>query len=179
MRLAVIAAALLTAACGSGDRAGAPAAKGNAAAPAEAAATAEAGFSMRPGEWEIVTAMDMGALPAGAHVPQMPPTRVCLTPADVARGNAALLSGSGHRYGVDCDYRGVSVSAGRIRGTSTCRREGMEVSMTMDGTVSQTAYDISQQIRTTIQGRSRESAGHMTGRRIGDCAPGQNQGGRQ
>jgi hypothetical protein len=162
---------LLLAACGqsgSGNQQTSGAGNGTAtAAPGGA-------LNIQPGEWEITTEMQMSALPGGARVPELPPTtmRHCVTAEDVARSNKAFLGGGGQE-GADCDYRGVSIVSGRIRGTSRCTstRAGgrMDMTMTMDGTMTPTSYDVNQRMRMTRAGRTTEMSGHMTGRRIGAC----------
>lgn len=168
----VLVLAFALAGCGGANQAGNGQAAANGAAPAAAPAApvAPAGgiVQMEPGEWEISMAMEGG--------PTLPGTRTCLTQADVERGSAAMLNGGASHHGVTCDYSGVTMSGGRIQGTSRCTRAGgMQMSMTMDGTMTPTAYDVNQQIRTTMHGQTRKSAGHMTGRRIGECAPGQDR----
>lgn len=167
------AAVLLLAACGqsgSGNQQSSGAANGT----ATAAAAGDGALNIQPGEWEITTEMQMSALPGGARVPELPPTtmRHCVTAEDVARSNKAFLGGGG-QHGVDCDYRGVTIAGGRIQGTSRCTstRAGgsMDMTMTMDGTMTPTSYDVNQRMRMTRAGRTTEMSGHMTGRRIGAC----------
>jgi hypothetical protein len=153
----------------------------NAQTGAEPRATASAGGSggltIQPGEWEITMEMQAGqatGMPAGMHMPQIPvrTIRSCVTPEQVARANASFLNGGGHA-GMDCDYSRVTVGGGRIQGTSTCRREGMQATVVMDGSFTPTGYDINQQMRSTMHGRTMSSTNHLVGRRIGECPPGQ------
>jgi len=141
----------------------------NAVTPAGAAAggAAAAMMQMQPGEWEISMTLPNGG--------QLPGTRICLTPEDVARGAAAMMSGGGRQQqGINCDYSGVTIAGGRIQGTSTCTSaRGMTISITMDGTMTPTGYDVNQHMRTTVQGQTRETDGHITGRRVGECQAGQ------
>ena len=168
------AALLLIVACGQGEnrnRQASAAGQGG----ATAAASGSEGLTIQPGEWEVTTQMQMGRppnMPAGMRMPDVPPTttRHCTTAEDVARGNRAFLGGGSGAHGVDCDYRNVSIAGGRIQGVSTCRRAGMEMAMTMDGTMTPTAYDIDERIRMTMRGRTSETTGHMSGRRVGECA---------
>lgn len=171
----ILASALLLAACGqqAGNNQQAAAGGGNKAAPA---ASASSGFTMEPGEWETTMLMAMPAaadLPPGVELPQAQPitSRTCITPEQVRDARAAFLGGGGHP-GVECDYSGVTMAGGRISGTSRCRSANVEMSMTMDGSFTPTAYDINQRMRSTIGGRTRESTGHMTGRRVGECPAG-------
>ena len=151
------------------------------ASAAPAAATSAAGGSgsltIQPGEWEItmeVGAPEVSGMPAGMHMPHVPPTTVrsCVTPEQVSRANANFLSGSGHA-GMECDYSGVTVGGGRIQGTSSCRRADIQATVTMDGSFTPTSYDVRQQMHSTIRGRTSSSTNHLLGRRIGDCTPGQ------
>ena len=150
------------------------------AAPAQtatAAAGGNGGLNIQPGEWEItmeMRTMQATGMPAGMTIPQMPPStiRSCVTPEQVSRANANFLSGGGHA-GMNCDYSGVTVADGRIQGTSTCSRAGMEARVTMDGSFTPTSYDINQQMQSTNHGRAISSTNHLVGRRIGECTPGQ------
>ncbi len=143
---------------------GAPAAGGG------AGGAASAMMQMQPGEWEISMTLPNGG--------QLPGTRVCITPDDVARGAAAMMGGGRQQQGIDCDYSGVTIAGGRIQGTSTCTQQGgMTISITMDGTMSPTAYDVSQRMRTTVRGQTRETEARITGRRIGECQAGQRPAG--
>jgi hypothetical protein len=170
--------ALLLAGCGSqsanqqtgGNQQVAPA-----ATPAPAGGSG--GLTIQPGLWEITMEMRntrMTGMPEGMPMPQIPPTTVrsCVTPEQVGRANASFLGGGGHA-GIDCDYSGVTIAGGRIQGTSTCSRSGMQVSATMDGSFTPTHYEIDQQLHSTMQGRTSSSTNHLVGRRIGECPPGQ------
>jgi hypothetical protein len=150
-----------------------------AAAPPAAGAGGSGGLTIQPGEWEITMEMqsaEVSGMPAGMHMPNIPPStlRSCVTPEQVSRANANFLSGSGHA-GIDCDYSGVTVAGGRIQGTSTCSRAGMQATVTMDGSFTPTSYDIRQQMRSTMNGRTSSSTNHLVGRRVGECTPGEAQ----
>jgi hypothetical protein len=180
MRLRIAAVAvLLLAGCGSQSANQQPGNQQAAAGPAPAAAPAggAGGLTIQPGEWEITMEMrttQATGMPAGMTMPQIPPTtaRSCVTPEQVSRANANFLSGSGHA-GMACDYSGVTVAGGRIQGTSSCRREGIEARVVMDGSFTPTSYDIVQQMQSTMHGRTMSSTNHLVGRRIGECPPGQ------
>jgi hypothetical protein len=113
-------------------------------------------------------------MPEGMTMPQIPPTTVrsCVTPEQVSRANASFLNGGAHP-GIDCDYSRVTIAGGRIRGTSTCSRTGMEVVVIMEGSFTPTSYEIDQQVRSTMRGRATSSINHLVGRRVGECTPGQ------
>ena len=154
----------------------AQAAAGQASASASAAG-GSGSLTIQPGEWEITMEMrttEASGMPAGVHIPQMPPStiRSCVTPEQVSRANANFLSGNGHA-GMRCDYSGVTVAGGRIQGTSTCSRAGMEARVTMDGSFTPTSYDINQQMQSTMHGRTISSTNHLVGRRVGECTPGE------
>ena len=187
MKLQIAAATiLLLAGCGSqnADKGaggnGQEGGNGQASAAPAAAASAAGGsgsLTIQPGEWEITMEMEAAettGMPPGMHLPHMPPTTVrsCVTPEQVSRANANFLSGSGHA-GIACDYSGVTVAGGRIQGTSTCHRADMEATVTMDGSFTPTSYDVRQQMRSTMRGRTSSSTNHLVGRRIGECTPGQ------
>jgi hypothetical protein len=170
---------LLLAGCGSQSANQQPGNQQAAAEPAPAAGPAGGAGSLniQPGEWEITMEMHAAppaGMPAGVTMPQIPPTttRSCVTPEQVSRANANFLSGGGHA-GMACDYSGVTVAGGRIQGTSSCRREGIEARVVMDGSFTPTSYDINQQMQSTMHGRTMSSTNHLVGRRIGECPPGQ------
>jgi hypothetical protein len=173
---------LLLAGCGSqgaNQQAANQQASANAQAPAQpgsAPTGGSGGLSIQPGEWEINMTMQAqaGDMPAGVQMPQMPPTivRSCVTPEQVARANGSFLSGSGHS-GMDCDYSHVAIAGGRIQGTSTCSRAGIQATVTMDGSITPTSYDINQQMQSTVHGRTMSSTNHLVGRRVGECTPGE------
>jgi hypothetical protein len=145
--------------------------------PAGAAAGGAGSLTIQPGLWEISMAMQAAqgsGMPAGMHVPPSPPTivRTCVTPEQVSRANAGFLSGNAHR-GMTCDYSQVSVTGGRIQGTSSCSMAGMVATATMDGSFTPTSYDIHQQMRSDIHGRTVLTTSQLAGRRIGECTPGQ------
>jgi len=182
-RIAAI-ATLLLAGCGSqsaNQQSANQQASGNQLAASGQTATATAGGSgglnIQPGLWEVTMEMrtvEASGMPAGMHMPQVPPStiRSCVTPEQVSRANANFLSGGGHA-GMSCDYSGVTVAGGRIQGTSTCGRAGMQATVTMDGSFTPTSYDINQQMHSTMHGRTMSSTNHLVGRRVGECAPGQ------
>lgn len=176
MKHALAILTLLLAACGKSGTQQAAAGTNGDTATATAAAGGEGVLTIQPGEWETTMLMhmpDVPNLPRGVHLPPAQPitTRSCITAEQVARSNKAFLGG-GTQHGVDCDYSGVTIGDGRIHGTSTCGRNGVQVTMTMDGSFTPTAYDINQQMTMTTRGRTSNSTGHMTGRRISECAPG-------
>jgi hypothetical protein len=189
MKLRIIAiATLLLAGCGSqsanqqsanqqagNDQAGGTEQAAGQAAPAPAGGSGS--LTIQPGLWEIsveMHAVQASGMPAGMTMPQVPPTTVrsCVTPEQVSRANANFLSGSGHA-GMACDYSQVTVAGGRIQGTSSCSRSGMEATVVMDGSFTPTSYDINQRMQSTMHGRAMSSTNHLVGRRIGECAPGQ------
>jgi hypothetical protein len=166
---------LLLAGCGSqaGQQAGANGQAGGNRSSASAA-PGSGGLTIQPGEWEITMEMQaaqVSGMPAGVQMPHIPPTttRSCVTPEQVSRANAAFLGGASAHPGIDCDYSGITIGGGRIQGTSTCRRAGMQVSVTMDGSFTPTSYDVHQQMHSTMSGRTSESTNHLVGRRVGEC----------
>ncbi|MBV9882098.1 MAG: DUF3617 domain-containing protein [Sphingomonadaceae bacterium] len=188
MRLRLASTALLLlAACGSQSsnreaaNGAAPAGPTGAAAPAADAGGAGL-TTIQPGEWEVTMAIrstEMSGMPAGMRAPNIPPTtmRSCVTPEQVARGNAAFLSGGSHRSGVDCDYSRVTVSGGRIQGTSSCTGPNLQATVTLDGSFTPTSYEMDEQMESNVRGRTMRTTNHLSGHRIGDCAPGQENAG--
>lgn len=169
-------AVLLLAAC-SGS-AGNQQASGNGSAGEASASSTQAGstgLNLQPGEWEITMTMSgvqATGLPAGVTMPQtaLQPVRSCLTAERLRHTNAAIFGGASNRYGMNCDYSGVTVANGRIQGRSTCSGRGMTATATMDGSFTPTSYDIQQQLQTSTQGRESRSTNHLVGRRVGDCS---------
>jgi hypothetical protein len=174
---------LLLAGCGSQSANREAAANGaspadRTAAAAPAAGESGGGLTIQPGEWEVTMAIrstEMSGMPAGMPAPNIPPTtmRSCVTPEQVARGNAAFLSGGAHRPGFDCDYSRVTIAGGRIQGTSTCTGPNLQSTVTLDGSFTPTSYEMDEQMQSTVHGHAMRSTNHLTGRRIGDCTPGQ------
>ena len=167
---------LLLAGCGSqsGQQGGNGQAGGTGPSAAAAPAAGSGGLTIQPGEWEITMEMQaaqVSGMPAGMQMPHIPPTttRSCVTPEQVSRANTAFLGGASAHPGIDCDYSGITIADGRIQGTSTCRRAGMQVSVTMDGSFTPTSYDVHQQMHSTMGGRTSESTNHLVGRRVGEC----------
>jgi hypothetical protein len=151
-----------------------------AAAPEQTATSAAGGsgsLTIQPGLWEITMEMrtaQASGMPAGMTMPQIPPSTVrsCVTPEQVSRANAGFLSGNPHP-GMQCDYSGITVAGGRIHGTSSCRRSGIEATVTMDGSFTPTSYDINQQMHSTMHGRTMSSTNHLVGHRVGECTLGE------
>ena len=166
-----IAAVLALAACGGGSEGG----DGNKAAEGKAGGGASAGVTMQPGQWEMtttITRMAVPGMPAGMNAPIPPPqtARNCLTAEEVAQTNANFINESA---GEGCTSENSSMSGGRIQATIQCNRPEGQVRMTMSGQYTATTIDVTQQVRTAAQGgQNIEMDSRITGRRIGDCAPG-------
>jgi hypothetical protein len=172
-----IAGALALAACSGGNDGGdANEAAGNKAA---ASGGGSAGVTMQPGQWEMtatVTRMTVPGMPAGmnAPLPQPSTTQNCLTAEEVAQANANFINESaGGNEG--CTSENSSMSGGRIQATIQCNRPEGQVRMTMAGQYTATTLEMTQQLRTNAQGNNQnvELDSRVTGRRIGDCAPGE------
>jgi hypothetical protein len=137
-----------------------------------------AGLTMQPGQWEMtttVTRMNMPGMPAGMNATPPPnTTRDCLTPEEVARANADFVRESA---GEGCTSQNSSMSGGRIQANIQCDRPEGQTRMTMNGTYTATTLDMTQQVRTTIAGgQTVEMDARMTGRRIGECPAGEENG---
>ena len=169
------AAVLMLAACGgSGDgEADRTADKAEAESGAGSAAAGGAAFAMNPGEWEMtvqMVRMSAPGVPAGA-MPQAPATtvRTCLTPEQASQPTPGFLTGGG-QAGADsnCTYENFSNAGGRIQGTVQCTMPEGTMRMTLDGTVTATSYEMTQQ--TQMSGANQmEMENRITGRRVGDC----------
>jgi hypothetical protein len=122
--------------------------------------------SMRPGQWEITSEMQMPNMPAGVQMPAQKPLLQCIT-ADQAKDPANTLSGQpgrGRGAGSDCKMSDMKTTGKTTMFTMTCttpQKITGTVEMTFgDDTFTQTMKMVMPQGEMTTK---------MTGKRIGDC----------
>lgn len=178
-------AALALAACGSNGDKAASAENGTAAAvgntgnesasngstPASGTASSaaapgrQASLSLEPGLYEIKMTMGAGGA-NGSHSGTN-----CLTREEVAKADAGLFNDKNNK---SCTQQGFSFADGRIQGTLTCSGGDMpgKATVTMNGTYSSTGYDIDQKMAVDAGGMKMNIDSHITGRRVGECKPG-------
>lgn len=172
------AAVLMLAACG-GRSDGEADKAGNEAAAAgdaeDAAAGGEAGaVAMAPGQWEMrveIAAMEVPGMPQGA-MPQIPATTIrhCVTPEEAGRPGAGFLTGNQDAAQNDCTYENFSTANGRVQGTVTCRVAEGTMRTTMDGRITPTSIEMTQQMEMSGTGMpNTRTESRVTGRRVGDC----------
>ena len=173
-------AALMLAACGGqgegeADQAGNQA---EAASGTEGAAPGGAALAMNPGDWEMtvqMVRMNAPGIPAGATPPTPATTvRTCLTPDEASQPTPGFLTGGGQAdANSNCTYENFSNAGGRIQGTVQCTMPEGTMRMTLDGTVTATSYELTQQTQMSGGGTNgMEMESRITGRRIGDCPAG-------
>lgn len=153
---------------------------GEAASPAAGTAgTAGTAVKMRPGEWETTVEtlkVDAPGMPkemAGMMASQQKMTmRSCITAAQTEQPSGDLFRG---KTDGNCKYEDFTVSGGRVKGKMTCSGGSTPGSVTleMDGRYGSESYEVSQKMRTDVQGMKMNVDSRVTARRVGDCPAGQ------
>ena len=133
-------------------------------------------MKIQPGQWEatneIISVSAPGVPPEALEqmIGQTSTVSNCITPEQAAQPNANFLA---VQKTSDCTYQDWSMDDGRMSGTMTCTGGQLPGTMTMkmDGTYSDEAYDMTMDMETaglpggitmTVQART-------TGERVGDC----------
>lgn len=132
---------------------------------------------MRPGQWETTTEMQMQMpnipnLPAGFQMPAMPAqkTSVCITPeqAKDPAGTVPRQSGRGRGGKDDCKVTDYKMSGNTATWKMACTSPD-KVAGTGEMTFGDDSYTSTMKM-VMSQG---EMSMKTTGKRVGDCAPGQ------
>jgi len=167
------AALLALVSCGKGDE------KGRKQSAQDVAKEISA-MKMEPGQWqatnEILSASAPG-LPKGAldqMIGHKTTIENCVTPEQAERPSANFLAAQKNS---DCTYQDFSMEGGRVTGTMSCKggqAPGTMV-MKMDGRYDARSYDLNMEMIASEmpQGMSMNLKARTTGRRIGECKPGQ------
>jgi hypothetical protein len=169
-RFASAAALAALAGCGGGEDG-----NRNAATDAKAVAGELARVEVRPGLWEVRSALLSATQPglpleiAERMKGPRPAVRHCITPAQAARPDANFLAGQSSGQ---CSYRGFSMRGGRIAGTMACRApDGAETRARMSGTYAPESFDMRMDMETPGFGTATLAlVVQQSGRRIGDCS---------
>jgi len=132
-------------------------------------------LQLEPGQWEtttLITAMDIPGLPAGstkAATGTRTTTSSCITPAEAARPDANILSGT--KDG-NCIYQRFSMAGGSIDAAMTCTPASApgKVAMTLAGTHARDRFDVGMAMNTSLPGNLAVTVkATVTGRRTGVC----------
>jgi hypothetical protein len=168
--IAAVAALMLVSCGGHGAGNNQQAAANGSAGTTGTAAAPGAGLLLQPGAWESVVQMDMPNMPPEARARMANQThRTCMTPEALRDANAIFLGGGMSRNGVNCNTSGMTVGGGRINGTVICQAQGTETRMTLNGTFTQTSYDMNQHISANTAGHPTDITAHIVAHRVGDC----------
>ena len=135
---------------------------------------------LEPGQWQATTEIvsaNMPGLPQAA-LDKMAGTKTtisnCVTPEQAERPGANFLAA---QKNMDCTYQDFSMQGGRWTGTMTCKQAqvpGTTV-MKLDGRYDSRSYDMIMEMNLSQPSQQPGMAmkARVTGRRIGDCTPGQ------
>ncbi|HEY0413591.1 MAG TPA: DUF3617 domain-containing protein [Allosphingosinicella sp.] len=185
MRIVTFAAAAALAAlagCGSSDKGkgnagGSTAAEGNQASAAPVAA-APGAAQIQPGEWEVTFATTnvsgTGIPPAAlaAMRGRKSTKRDCITP-EQARHPIDMPAAERNK----CDYSHFAMGGGRIKGTISCAGDRQtKVALSMDGQFTGETYAYAISMNTQAPGGNLLIEGQASGRRVGECPAGSENG---
>lgn len=137
-----------------------------------AGAAVDAQMAIRPGQYEYVVEMNMGAAAeAGKAVVdgagfEKNKRRDCLTPDDV-KGDIATVFARAMEMGDDCRMSNVKTTGNRLTFTTTCVEDGLRMTMNTDMTF---AADSFSGVTTSRDQDGRTTTMKMSARRIADCA---------
>lgn len=136
-------------------------------------------LQLQPGQWEtttLITAMDVAGLPADAMqaaTGTRTTTSNCITPAQAARPDANILSGT--KDG-NCTYQRFSMAGTKIDAAMTCAPLGTpagapgKIAMTLAGTHARDRFDIGMAMNTDLPGNlAMTMKATVAGRRTGAC----------
>lgn len=141
-------------------------------------------IKLEPGEWETttkVTKIEVQGLPKAAAEKASGTntvTRNCITPAEAARPDANILSGT--KEG-NCTYQRFSMAGSKIDAAMTCSPRGLpgKMAMTLEGDYSPTAYVLDMAMKADLPGSmAMDMKASVSGRRIGECSAGTGEAAR-
>lgn len=127
---------------------------------------------IEPGQWEMnvsVVRVDAPGMPKGLN-PTLPPpqtTRACITPEQARSPGPGLAGGVQSSACASDDYR---MADGRISGTMTCTREGVNVRATVSGTYTRETMDLTMNTQSQVAGQNMQMESRHAGRRTGECS---------
>ena len=124
---------------------------------------------LRPGQWETTTQMQMPNMPAGFQMPAQKNT-LCITP-ELAKDPANVVprqSGRGRGGKDDCKVSDYKTTGNTVTWTMACTSPD-KMTATGEMTFGDDSYTSTMKM-VMSQG---EMSMKTTGKRVGDCAPGQ------
>lgn len=146
----------------------------------DAKVAAEAGkLRLQPGQWETTTLIDainVSGMPADAMkaaTGTRTTTSNCVTPAQAARPDANILSGT--KDG-NCTYQRFSMANAKIDAAMTCSPPGIPgtMAMTLAGGYSPTAFDMGMDMKSDMPGNmALTMKATVSGKRVGACSANQ------
>lgn len=165
-----LAAAAVLSACGSG---GVTAENESADSVAKKVAAAE--IKPRAGKWESVVKfekLDIDGMPQQAKdamAKQMAADHKftsCLTPEQVDKPDGGFFAGGGN----ECTYKRFTMAGGKIDAEMTCGKAPYQQAMTMNGSYSDTSYDVRVNSQSEVQpGKPMTVALAVASKRVGEC----------
>ena len=135
-------------------------------------------IKLEAGEWETttkITQIEVQGLPKAAAQKAAGTntvTRNCITPAEAARPDANILSGT--KDG-NCTYQRFSMAGSKIDAAMTCSPRGLpgKMAMTLEGDYSSTAYVLDMAMKADLPGSmAMDMKASVSGKRIGECGVG-------
>ena len=135
-------------------------------------------IKLEAGEWETttkITQIEVRGLPKAAAQKAAGTntvTRDCITPAEAARPDANILSGT--KDG-NCTYQRFSMAGSKIDAAMTCSPRGLpgKMAMTLEGDYSSTAYVLDMAMKADLPGSmAMDMKASVSGKRIGECGVG-------
>lgn len=137
-----------------------------------------ADVAMQPGEWEMTATLLKMSVPGAPSQPTPPPqsSRRCISAQDLASPTKGLVQDANNP---SCTFETNSVSGGEIRFAFRCPSPQGEMRATVNGRYTATTVELDQQIRVQSAAGQMEIDARTTGRRVGECPAGQQQGGGQ
>lgn len=164
-------AAVALSACNSGGSVTAE----NESADAVARKVAAADIKPQAGKWESVVKfekLDIDGVPQQAKAAMAKQMATdhrftsCLTPEQVNKPNGGFFAGGGE----DCTYKRFTMAGGKVDAEMTCGKAPYQQAMSMNGTYSDTSYDIKVNSQSEVQpGKPMTVALAVASKRVGEC----------
>ncbi|AYJ86832.1 DUF3617 domain-containing protein [Sphingomonas paeninsulae] len=176
MKYLIVLTPLLLLACNKG-----PEVSAKNASVEEVAAKAKTALKIEPGLWTSNTqilAVEMPGLKDKRMAEQITNSMKtnkatdfthCVTPAEAEKPSSEMFAGKANGQ---CKYDNFQMGNGRIDATMTCTPQGGTMKMTMNGTYSSTAYDMTMNMVTSnpqMPGGGMSMKAHTKGARTGVC----------
>lgn len=140
------------------------------------AATSVAAAAIEPGEWRSTTQMSDIALPGDLPPQVMDMMRrqmgqamsntQCITQQDIDEAPEQMFEQSDG----DCSYSDFDMSGGSIAAVAVCNTEGGRMTMTMDGSYTDTTYVMEMRMQGDMGMGPMTMTYSTTGERVGACS---------